>query len=52
LIVQASEALRDKPLAPQTHHLAPGGQPLGNHVIGKTFGRQQNHLRPNDLKIR
>jgi hypothetical protein len=52
LIVQASEALLDKALAPQAHHLTPGGQPLRDLVIGQAFGGQQDHLRPNDLKIR
>jgi hypothetical protein len=52
LVVQASEALLNKPLAPQAHHLTPGGQPLRDLVIGQACGGQQNHFRPNDLKIR
>jgi hypothetical protein len=52
LIVQASEALLDKPLAPQAYYLTPGGQPLRDLVIGQAFSSQQDHLCPNDLKIR
>src|SRR5439155_24076897 len=51
-LFQAGEALLEKPLAPQAHHLAPGMQGAGDLIVGAVLGGQQDHLGADNHEIR
>jgi hypothetical protein len=42
----------EKPLAPQTDHIAPDVQGCADFIIGSSFCRKQDHLGTQDLEIR
>lgn len=50
--LQPLEAFFEKSLSPHADHLTAGIQTLGDLVIGPALGRKQDHLGPDDLKIR
>jgi len=51
MIVEAGHALLEKALAPEGHDLPPGMEASGDRVIGPAFGRQEDHLGADDLKM-
>jgi len=51
MIVEPGHALFEKALAPEGHDLPPGVETPGDRVIGPVFGRQEDHLGADDLKM-
>jgi hypothetical protein len=51
MILEPGQALFEKALAPEGHDLPPGLETPGDRVIGPAFGRQENHLGADDLKV-
>ena len=51
MILETGQALFEKALAPEGHDLPPGVQTPGDRVIGAAFGRQEDHLGADDLKM-
>jgi hypothetical protein len=52
LILQSSEALFEKALAPQAHDFAPRMQARRDLVVAQAIGGEEDHLGPDDLIIR
>jgi hypothetical protein len=51
MILEPGQALFEKALAPEGHDLPPGLETPGDRVIGPAFGRQEDHLGADDLKV-
>jgi hypothetical protein len=52
MILEPDHALFEKALAPEGHDLPPCLETPGDRVIGPAFGRQEDHLGADDLKVR
>jgi hypothetical protein len=52
LFVEPGEALLKEALPPPANDFPTGIQPLGDFVITKALGSEQDHLGTDDLKVR
>ena len=52
VVVQPREPSCEEPLAPLGHHFSATVQLLSNLVVSPSVGGQENHLDPQDIKIR
>jgi hypothetical protein len=51
MILETGHALFEKAFAPEGHDLSPGVETPSDRVIGRAFGRQEDHLGADDLKM-
>jgi hypothetical protein len=51
MILETGQALLEKALAPERHDLSPRVETPSDRVIGPAFGRQEDHLGADDLKM-